>query len=193
MTSTATKITDKRAAILETTLDLIALRGFHNTPMSVVAKESGVSAGIIYHYFENKDQLIVELYKEIKANFFRALLDGFDESAPYKKRFTDTWQNIAKFYLGHPKEVQFLEQYEHSPYYDPYWQETYAEEIAPLMTVFIQGVAEVVLKDLPVAVLLELGTSSAVSLAKQHIRGILELNEELIVLAAEAAWDAIAK
>ena len=34
--------------------------------MSKIAKESGVSAGIIYHYFANKDELIIELYKTIK-------------------------------------------------------------------------------------------------------------------------------
>ena len=59
-----TKVSDKRAAILEATLDLISERGFHGTPISMIAAESGVSTGIIYHYFANKEELIYDLYYE---------------------------------------------------------------------------------------------------------------------------------
>lgn len=40
-------VEDKRQAILEATLRLISENGFHGTAMSKVAKEAGVSAGII--------------------------------------------------------------------------------------------------------------------------------------------------
>jgi len=56
---------DKRGAILDAALHLIAERGFHNTPVSKIAEVSGVSAGIIYHYFDSKDELIQELYREV--------------------------------------------------------------------------------------------------------------------------------
>ena len=65
------RVDDKRAAILAATLRLISKNGFHGTAMSKVAKEAGVSAGIIYHYFDSKDELMDELYKEIKRNFRR--------------------------------------------------------------------------------------------------------------------------
>ena len=50
-------ISDKRAAILETSLKLLSERGLHDTPMSMIVKESGVSTGTVYHYFENKGLL----------------------------------------------------------------------------------------------------------------------------------------
>ena len=65
--TTHTTDMDKRTAILQATFDLVAERGFHQTPMSLVAKRSGVSAGIIYHYFDNKEDLIRQLYWHIKA------------------------------------------------------------------------------------------------------------------------------
>ena len=80
--TTKTKIPDKRAAILETTLDLLSERGFHDTPMSMIARQSGVSTGIIYHYFDGKDELMDELYKEIKRNFGLALAENFDPKQP---------------------------------------------------------------------------------------------------------------
>jgi AcrR family transcriptional regulator len=53
---------DKREAILEAMLDLIVERGFHDAPMSVLAKRSGASPGVIYHYFPSKDDLIHAVY-----------------------------------------------------------------------------------------------------------------------------------
>ncbi len=40
-------MSDKRDAILKATLNLVSENGFHGTPMSKIAKEAGVSAGII--------------------------------------------------------------------------------------------------------------------------------------------------
>ena len=60
------QVEDKRASILSATLKLVSENGFHGTVMSKVAKAAGVSSGIIYHYFDSKDGLILELYKEIK-------------------------------------------------------------------------------------------------------------------------------
>ena len=70
---------DKRAAILTASLDLISERGFHNTPVSLISQEAGVSAGIIYHYFDNKEDLIDELYKKAKLDLVRAMLEGYAE------------------------------------------------------------------------------------------------------------------
>jgi hypothetical protein len=48
----------KRDVILIAMLDLVGERGFHDAPMSVLAKKAGVSAGIIYHYSSGKEELI---------------------------------------------------------------------------------------------------------------------------------------
>jgi len=41
---------DKEEAILEAMLDLVGEHGFHNAPMSLLAKRSGASVDVIYHY-----------------------------------------------------------------------------------------------------------------------------------------------
>ena len=112
---TATTV-DKRTAILAATLDLIAEHGFHGTPMSKVAKQSGVSAGIIYHYFENKDDLIHALYKDIKARFAAALLYDNPQDLEWPENFELVWRNAYEFYVSNPKDTRFLEQYENSPF-----------------------------------------------------------------------------
>ena len=55
------KITDKKSALLNATLTLVNNHGFHNTPMSKIAKLAGVSPATIYLYFEHKQDLINSL------------------------------------------------------------------------------------------------------------------------------------
>lgn len=192
MSASSATVPDKRAAILETTLDLISKRGFHDTPMSAIAKESGVSTGIIYHYFASKEELILELYKEIKYNMIRAVLEGHSEQAHYRERFLLWWRQLVRYYIDHPKEAKFLMQFENSPYYDPKLQEIFADELMPFITsFFVQGIQEGVLKNIRLEISSELSFGVAISLAKQHIRGAIKLNDEMIDAAASASWDAL--
>jgi AcrR family transcriptional regulator len=189
---TSGTVSDKRSAILEATLALIAKRGFHNTPMSLIAKESGVSTGIIYHYFSGKEDLILELYKEIKYHMIQTVLDGYSEQAPYQERFHLWWRRLVRHYLDHPREARFLEQFENSPYYDPKLQEIFADELMPfIVSFFVQGIQEGVFKAMPLEICAELSIGVAMSLAMQHIRGAIELDDEMIDAAANASWDAL--
>jgi AcrR family transcriptional regulator len=101
------RASDKRTAILEATLDLISERGFHNTPMSLIAKASGASTGIIYHYFASKEELIQELYTKIKTDASRAMLAGYSEDTSFRERFLVIWFNVLRYALYHPKETAF--------------------------------------------------------------------------------------
>ena len=58
---------------------------------------------------------------------------------------------------------------------------------------FVQGIQDGVLKNIPLEISTELSFGVAISLAKQHIRGVLKLNDEMIDIAASASWDALKK
>src|SRR4051812_18332296 len=105
------KVLDKRSAILNNALDLLVEHGFHNTPMSLISKEAGVSAGIIYHYFESKEELILELYREIKQKFVELLFAGEPPKLDSLDAMTQVWLNAYHYYVSHPRETLFLEQF----------------------------------------------------------------------------------
>ena len=52
---------DKYANLLQATLTLVNNRGFHDTPMSKIAKLAGISPATIYLYFENKEALFAAI------------------------------------------------------------------------------------------------------------------------------------
>ena len=64
----------KKALIKETAMELFAQKGFSGTSMSLIAKQAGISKGLIYNYFTNKEDLI----KTIIIDGFKIIIDVFD-------------------------------------------------------------------------------------------------------------------
>lgn len=55
------KPTNKKEAIAQTALQLFAERGYASTPISMIAREAGVSQGLLYNFFPSKEALLREL------------------------------------------------------------------------------------------------------------------------------------
>src|SRR3954451_14842880 len=49
---------DRKAQILDAAIVCFAKRGFHPTSMHDISAEAGISVGLIYRYFENKEAVI---------------------------------------------------------------------------------------------------------------------------------------
>jgi len=184
---------DKRTAILDAALELISERGFHNTPVSLIAETAGVSTGIVYHYFSSKEELISELYKKIKLETIRAMLTDCSEDLALRERFLGIWFNLVHYSLSHPVQGLFLEQFENSPYIKCVQEKDFAQAVAPFFDLFQQGVKEETFKPLPPLVLFDLGFSAAISLVKRHVAGVVVLDDELVQAVADACWDAVRK
>src|SRR5574342_755168 len=89
---------DKRAAIIQAALELIAEFGFHGAPMAMIAERAGVGAGTIYRYFENKDVLINELYQEIEEKVERFILEDYRTEAPFLARFLHLGTALLRYF-----------------------------------------------------------------------------------------------
>ena len=87
------KSNEKRIALLNATLSLVINNGFHDAPMSKIAKLAEVSPATIYIYFENKQDLINQLYLELKATFSTQAFKNYDVNQPIKESFQQIWFN----------------------------------------------------------------------------------------------------
>lgn len=99
---------------MDAALDLLVVKGVHNTPMSEIAKAAGTGMGTIYNYFPNKDDLINEIYIEIKRKE-EALFLKVDTSQPIKTQFENYLKSIIVFFVENPRYFHFLQQLEASP------------------------------------------------------------------------------
>lgn len=186
-----TNITHKKSKILETTLRLITERGFHDTPMSLVAKEAGVAAGTIYHYFSSKDELINELYSEMKARMGKALLQQGQVAGGVKERFFRFWTNLYQHFIEHPKEFKFLEQYANSPLVDREVRAENSLHYQPILDFMQQGIEAGVLRKMPLLLMANLVYGHIVSTAKLQLSGDLDITDKLLQLAVQASWDGV--
>ena len=55
---------DKRRLILDAAVRAFARRGFHHCRVSDVADEAGVAYGLVYHYFDSKEEILNTLFLE---------------------------------------------------------------------------------------------------------------------------------
>ena len=55
---------DKRRLILDGAVRVFARQGFHTCRVSDIADEAGVAYGLVYHYFQSKDEVLDTLFVE---------------------------------------------------------------------------------------------------------------------------------
>src|SRR6266540_5520465 len=64
---------DRRSQILDAALVCFGKRGFHQTSMHDISAEAGISVGLIYRYFENKDAVISAMADRHKKEIHEVL------------------------------------------------------------------------------------------------------------------------
>ncbi|MEE4241473.1 MAG: TetR/AcrR family transcriptional regulator [Desulfopila sp.] len=188
---------DKRTSILRAALELIAENGFHGSPTAMIASAAGVGTGTIYRYFNDKDVLINEVFKDIETRLNAALAVGYPSDQSVRQRLYHYYIGLIRFFIANPLEFKFLGQYYDSPYgvavrrdkifarsNNEYGNET-------IKSLFEQGIAQGAIKDLPIVILFGLFIGSLISVSRDHILGFIELDEQLLQRTADACWDAV--
>jgi AcrR family transcriptional regulator len=66
-------VLDRRSQILEAAMTCFAECGFHQTSMHDISAEAGISVGLIYRYFKNKEEVIAALADEHKKDIAELL------------------------------------------------------------------------------------------------------------------------
>ncbi|MBI9041080.1 TetR/AcrR family transcriptional regulator [Lutibacter sp.] len=99
---------DKRELLLEAATKLFVERGLHATPTSAISKEAGVSAGILFHYFKTKDDLIDELYVSIKKEYTSSIMSDLDKIHSDLGKLRLIWSNSWNWAIDNDLKFKFL-------------------------------------------------------------------------------------
>jgi AcrR family transcriptional regulator len=179
---------NRRDEILQATLELIPQHGLSGLRISHIAEQANCSPGIIYHYFESKDEIIQSLGMMVSAEFGRSLqVDHLLTLTPFE-RLKQGWLNTFTYFTTYPQKTLFLEQYKNSPYHT---EEAWGPELEKLVQAVSLDIANGHLKDFPITVLYNMTINVAISLAKQVIRGQLVADDMMLDNIATACCQAI--
>ncbi len=93
---------DERRLILDAAVRVFARRGFHHCRVSDVADEAGVAYGLVYHYFDSKEEILNTLFLER----WQIMLDAIDEIDARDLPARDKLYAVAAF---------IIDSYRHDP------------------------------------------------------------------------------
>jgi AcrR family transcriptional regulator len=93
---------DKRRLILDAAVRVFARQGFHTCRVSDIADEAGVAYGLVYHYFQSKDQVLDTLFLQR----WDVLLEAIRETDALDIPAREKLEAIAGF---------IIESYRHDP------------------------------------------------------------------------------
>ena len=185
------KCDKKRKALLSATLNLVNNNGFHDAPMSKIAKMAAVSPATIYIYFENKQDLINQLYLEVKASFSAQSFKNYNEEACIKESFKQVWMNIADFKLNQVEASYFLSQCDNTPMIDEESRQAGLKNLQPLLELWERGQQRGVLKLLSPYLLYAYTIYPLAFLSNMKQKNAFFLSEKNLEEAFQAAWDSI--
>jgi AcrR family transcriptional regulator len=104
------KIQDKQKAILEAAVEVFSSRGFWDTPTSLISKTAGIADGTLFNYFKTKDDLINEVYLEIKRELADKLLDGLAANDSFQEKMRHIWYQYIDWGVQNPEKFEVLQQ-----------------------------------------------------------------------------------
>ena len=178
---------NKRDNILKAALKLFVEQGEQATSMKWIANEAKCGIGTMYNYFPSKEDLINELYLELKTNLFNSILEELDTNAPVKQQFVDTWINAINYKISNPIEDKFFEIFSHSPKISKQVTKEVNKLLYPILEIYEKGKMEGVIKDHDTLQLLTF-TIGAITASVLNNPKIDEQRKKTIILMA---WDAI--
>jgi AcrR family transcriptional regulator len=183
----------KRAALIESSVLMVANCGFHGTSMSQIASLAGVAAGTIYVYFESKDHLMLETYRELERRCLAAVLKDYPTQGSIRQCFFHLAYGLILHFMLFPNEFHFADQFLSSPYQKVvsphYLPDT---ELNGILQFFREGTEKQLFKEMPPAMLLAIACGPLIQVVRANAAGFLYLENDRISRTVEACWEAVA-
>ena len=180
-------------AVLETTLNIIIRKEIQATSMALIAKESSVSTGNIYHYFKSKEDIVNELYRAIVTFNGEYVREGLLQGGTIRERFELGWNRVVELGKTYPQGFQFIEQYSFSPYiYDEVKQAVYVEGwCGPMNKLYEEAVEQQLFVPLDPKIMVQMHYGSLVYIMKAHLQGNIELTDASVQGSIRSFWKAV--
>jgi len=184
---------DTRQAILDAALSLFAERGFHGTAVPILAERAGIATGTLYRHFEGKEDLVNQLYRELKTSLSSHVAEGLSRRTPPRERFHAFWSRTLAWAREHPEGYAFLEFHAHAGYLDAASRKLQRQALRAGLSLIEDAQRRGTFKPGPPAVLVALMMGALSAVVRAHWDGHLELDAASAALAEEACWDAITR
>jgi TetR/AcrR family fatty acid metabolism transcriptional regulator len=176
----ARRNTDKFNRIIQAAVKIFARKGFYNAKIAEIAREAQVADGTIYLYFQNKDDILINLF-EVKMDL---ILQNMREKLALER---NPQKKVEIFALQHLKmmennkelsEVIQVEMRQSSKFMKEYKNEKFFEYLRIISDIVEQGQAEGIFRP-----------NIIPGIAKRAFFGALDEMSRYWVLSAKKKYD----
>ena len=109
------KDNEKERCIKDAVIKLILQEGFHGTSISKIAKMAGVSPATVYIYFENKENMLQDIYSEVSEEIYDYLLGQIRCDMEGNQLIEMLVRSYYNYILEHREVFSFVEQFSNCP------------------------------------------------------------------------------
>jgi TetR/AcrR family transcriptional regulator, fatty acid metabolism regulator protein len=99
---------DKRRIILDAAVRVFARQGFHTCRVSDIADEAGVAYGLVYHYFQSKDEVLDTLFLERWGIMLEAITEIDGREVPARDKLHAIASFIVDSYRHDPELMKVI-------------------------------------------------------------------------------------
>src|SRR5919106_4827801 len=99
---------DRRRQILDAAIRVFARQGFHACRVSEIAREAGVAYGLVYHYFDSKEQVLNELFVERWSLLLAAIEEVDRRPIPPREKLDAVAGFIIESYRHDPELMKVI-------------------------------------------------------------------------------------
>ena len=99
---------DRRRQILDAAIRVFARQGFNDCRVSDIAREAEVAYGLVYHYFDSKDQVLNELFVERWSLLLAAIEETDSRELPSREKLDAVAAFIIDSYRHDPELMKVI-------------------------------------------------------------------------------------
>lgn len=123
---------DRRQAILDAALKVFATHGYHSASVSMIAKEAGVSKGLMYNYFPSKEAVLLTLVNDL-FDMMVTMLKVIPDEVLTRERFIEVIEMSINIAVQEPERWKLYMSLAFQPEVTPLLMETMMPKVMPFM------------------------------------------------------------
>ncbi len=169
----------------------MAEHGFHNVPVSLISKESGVAVGTIYFYFNNKQGLMDSMYTDIINDMSKYVSVGIESAKTIEEKIYCFWMGYFNYCINNPLQANFICQPGIEKYISPSLIQYDKEIFGQVKNIIDEGIKEEIIKDLPYNVILSFLIGPIKDIQIFYQAGEIDIDESMMNKIFGVFWNGI--
>jgi len=99
---------EKRRQILDAAVRVFARKGYHTCRVGDIAEEAGVAHGLLYHYFDSKEQVLETIFRETWTLMIEAIQGVESLGEPAREQLRKVAAIVLRSWCDTPDIVRVL-------------------------------------------------------------------------------------